>query len=136
MRYRNYKNFIKDNFIYELKYNLFSLKDDVKFDDFEAMIMNTLKTHAPMKEKIIRANNSPFMNKKLSKAFMSRSRLKNRFSKNPNKENKINYNKQRNYCVNLLRKVKRNYYSNLNIKNITDNKNFWNTFKPFFSEKS
>ena len=85
------------------------------------MIMNT---HAPMKDKLIRANNSRFMNKKLSKALMSRSRLKNRFSKNPNEENKINYNKQRNYCVNLLRKVKRNYYSNLNIKNITDNKTF------------
>ena len=77
------------------------------------MIMNILNTHAPMMENIIRANNSPFMNKKLSKAFMNRSRLKNRFSKNLNEEKKINSNKQRNYCVNFKKK----YYSNLNIYN-------------------
>ena len=87
--------------------------------------MKILNIHAPMKEKLIRANNSPFMNKTLSKAFMNRYRLKNRFLKNPNEENKLN----------LLRKVKSNYYSNLNIKNITDNKKFWNTVKPLFSEK-
>ena len=33
------------------------------------------------------------------------------------------YLKQRNYCVSL-KKIKKNYYSNLNEKNITDNKKF------------
>lgn len=33
-------------------------------------------------------------------------------------------------------KVKKNYYANLNLKNIEDNKKFWNTVKPFFSDKS
>ena len=136
VRYRNHKNFIRNNFRDELKHNFLSLKDDANFDTFETKFMNILNIHAPMKEKLIRANYSPFMNKTLSKAFMNRSRLKNRFLKNPNEENKLKYNKQRNYCVNLLRKVKRNYYSNLNIKNITDNKKFWNTVKPLFSEKS
>ena len=136
VRYHNYKNFIRNNFRDELKHNLLSLKDDGNFDTFETKFMNILNIHAPMKEKLIRANNSPFMNKTLSKAFMNRSRLKNRFLKNPNEENKLKYNKQRNYCVNLLRKVKRNYYSNLNIKNITDNKKVWNTVQPLFSEKS
>ena len=98
--------------------------------------MSILNKHAPMKERLVRANNSPFMNKKLTKAIMTRSRLKNKFSKNPNEVNKSIYNKQRNYCVNLLRKVKKNYYANLNLKCITDNKKFWNTVKPFFSDKS
>ena len=29
-----------------------------------------------------------------------------------------------------------NYYGNLNEKDITDNKNFWKTVKPFLSDKS
>ena len=49
--------------------------------------------------------------------------------------NKMKYNKQRNYCVNLLRKVKREYYKNLDLKVITDNKKFWKTMKPLFSDK-
>ena len=136
IKYRNYKNFIRENFRNELQYKLLALNDDAKFEDFETIFMSILNKHAPMKEKLIRANNSPFMNKPLSKAIMTRSRLKNKFLKKTTKENKINYNKQRNYCVNLLRKVKKNYYANLDINNITDNKKFWSTVKPFFSDKS
>ena len=83
----------------------------------------------------MRANNVPFVSKALSKAIMSTSRLRNKYLKNPNKSNKHKYNKQRNYCVNLLRKEKNKYYKNLDVKLITDNKQFWKTIKPFFSDK-
>ena len=46
------------------------------------------------------------------------------------------YNKQRNKCVSLLRKTKKAYYSNLNVKDVVDNKKFWKTIKSFFSDKS
>ena len=42
---------------------------------------------------------------------------------------------QRNHCVNLLRKTKKNYFTSLNIKDITDSKTFWKTIKPNFNEK-
>ena len=83
----------------------------------------------------MRANNAAFMNKTLSKAIMNRSRLRNKYLKHPNNVNKSNYKKQRNYCVNLLRKVKKEYYENLNLNKIMDNKEFWKTMKPFFTEK-
>ena len=51
---------------------------------------------------------------------MTRSRLRNKYLKNPNNPNKLKYNKQRNYCVNLLRKEKKKYYNNLDVKLITD----------------
>ena len=35
----------------------------------------------------------------------------------------------------MLRKVKTNYFNNFNEKNITDNKQFWKTVKPLFSNK-
>ena len=37
--------------------------------------------------------------------------------------------------MNLLRKTKKDYFNDLNIKNITDNKAFWKTIKPYFSNK-
>ena len=73
------------------------------------LLIDTLNRHAPIKSKYVRANNAPFMNRTLSKAIMTRSRLKNKYNKSPNKTNAIKYKKQRNYCVNLIRKVKREY---------------------------
>ena len=34
-----------------------------------------------------------------------------------------------------MRRIKKNYYSNINEKNITDNKKFWKTVTPFFLDK-
>ena len=75
------------------------------------------------------------MNKTLSKAFMYRSKLKNKFNKNPTEDNKKLYNRQRNLCVLLLKKEKKNYYNNLNLKIFDDNKKFWQRIKPFFSDE-
>ena len=35
----------------------------------------------------------------------------------------------------LLRKTKRSYFEQINIKDISDNRKFWSTIKPFFSNK-
>ena len=75
------------------------------------------------------------MNKDLSKAIMKRSKLRNLYIKNRTIEHRKNYVKQRNYCVNFLRKIKRNYYDNININNIKDNSKFWKTVKPCFTDK-
>ena len=66
---------------------------------------------------------------------MKRTRLRNKFLKNKNDYNKKEFSKQRNYCVYLVRKSKKLYYSNLDEKNVTDNKTFWKTIKPFLSDK-
>ena len=66
---------------------------------------------------------------------MNRSRVRSRFWKNPSEENRNAYNRQRNYCVNLIRRKKRKYFDNLNVKDVTDNKIFWNSMKPLFSDK-
>ena len=87
------------------------------------------------KKKYVRGNQSLFMNKTLSKAIMLRTILRNKFLKNRSNENKTNYVKQRNHCVSLLRKTKREYYSNLDEKKICDNKTFWKIVKPMLSKK-
>ena len=40
------------------------------------------------------------------------------------------------FCVKLLRKSKKNFYNNLNVKRITDNRKFWQTIKPNFTDKT
>ena len=77
----------------------------------------------------------PFLNKDLSKAIMTRTKLRNIFLQNKSEENKICYTKQRNFCVSLLRKTKKRYYENLNEKSVVDNKLFWKTVKPLLSDK-
>ena len=134
--YRDYKHYNEDLFRNELLGKLYSIHcDSIDCNTFEHVCIEILNRHAPLKIKYIRANNSPFMNKILSKAVMTRSRLRNKFLKNPNNENRANYNKYRNYCTRLFRKEKRSYYNNLNTRLITDNKQFWKTIKPLFSEK-
>ena len=54
-----------------------------------------------------------------------RSKLKNIFNKDPTDDNKKLYNHQRIYCVSFLRKEKKKYYNNLDIKIFDDNRKFW-----------
>ena len=60
------------------------------------------------------------MSRKIRNATMLRSRQKNNFNKNPNEENRHHYEKQRNFCVSLVRKGKKRYYNHLDVKK--DNK--------------
>ena len=66
---------------------------------------------------------------------MLRTKLRNQFLKKRTLEARIKYNKQRNICVSLVKKAKRNYYENLDLYDINDNKKFWATVKPLFSNK-
>ena len=80
--------------------------------------------HASLKKKYIRRNHVPFINKEFPKAIMHRSKFRNNFLRYRFNENRKKYSKQRNYCVSLSRRITKNYYSNLNEKNITDDKKF------------
>ena len=75
------------------------------------------------------------MNKSLFKEIAKRNRLRNKYLKNRNDYNKREFSKQGNYCVSLVRKFKKLYDSNLDGKKVTDNKTFWKTIKPFWSDK-
>ena len=66
---------------------------------------------------------------------MQRSKLRNIFFGNRTEKNRINYAKQGNLWVALLRKNKREFYSNLNEKKLCDNKKFWGVVKPILSNK-
>ena len=76
IRYRNFKKFDNSAFRTELFNNLNNYDEINEYDTFQNIFIDTFKKHAPMKEKYVRANNSPFWNKRLNKALMTRSRFK------------------------------------------------------------
>ena len=132
INYRDYKSFSNEGFRKSLLENLkgkLSENSDQSFNNF----INTCNT--VLDKQLTKKRKSPFMNKTLSKAIMLRINLRNKFLKNRSNENKTNYVKQRNYYVSLLRKTKREYYSNLDVKKICDNKTFWKIVKPVLSKK-
>ena len=136
VKYRDYRKFNEENFRQDLANKISNITNDICYDLFEKTFIDTLNKHAPINTKYARANNAPFINKTLSKAIMTRFRLKNKYHKSPNNVNILRYRKQRNYCVNLTRRIKKNYFSNLDINKVIDNKKFWDTIKPCFSEKN
>ena len=71
------------------------------------------------------------MTKQLRKATMHHSRLKNVFSKNRTPKTWDSYKKQRNFCVNLQQKTKKEYFENISVKDMNDNKKSWKIIKPF-----
>ena len=75
------------------------------------------------------------MSKELRKEIVKRSKLRNKFNRNRNHGNWCNFKFQRNYCVKLLRKTKKQCYENLSVNNVMDNEFFPKTVKPYFSNK-
>ena len=138
MNYRDYKHFnnerFRDDLLSEIS-NSYLEFDNNSLDKVFNMCRSTLDQHAPRKQKYARGNHMPFMNKTLSKEIMKRTTLRNKFLKERTDESKKRYALQRNYCVSLLKKAKKNYYDNLNEKDVSDNKTFWKTVKPFLSDK-
>ena len=139
VHYRDYTKFSNDDFRKKLLTNLSLENINTNSNGLERFLqisINTLDQMAPTKMKYIRGNNMPFFNKELSKAHKKRTYLRNRYLKKRSDQNKKLYTKQRNYCVSLLRKTKKNHYANSNQIDIADNKQFWRTVKPLLSDKS
>ena len=105
INYRSYKNFsnepFRDCLLEKISKEIFENNDEglQSFCDINLQVLNQ---HAPQKFKYVRGNQMSFLTKQLSKEIMKRSRLRNNFLRNRTEENKILYNRQRNYCVSLL----------------------------------
>ena len=105
-----------------------------------AEFCDTFKTildkHAPLKSKVLRGNHAPFITKELSKGIMTRSRLKNKFSRHRTKENWNAYKIQRNNCVQLRTKAIKSYFEQNTKSGDVSNKLFWKTIRPFLSSNA
>ena len=112
-------NELRDELIRELSSNNMQSDDLAQFTNISKMI---LEKKAPLKERYVRYNQVKFMNKNLQKPIMNRSRLLNK--KETTEPTRSAYKRQRNFCVKLLRKTKKEFHNNLNVKYLTKNKLF------------
>ena len=133
VNYRDYRKFHNEEFSALLDNEI--LKHDIsnmEYQHFFNIFIEVLNKHAPMKQKYLRANQGRFMTENLHKAIMKRSRLRNKFLSDRTEISRKEYKKQRNFCV---KRAKKEHFGNLDINCISDNKNFWQTVKPLFSNK-
>ena len=137
INYRDYKNFNNITFRMDLLKELsLSKLHKGDLDKFKFIVNDLLESHAPMKEKCIRRSQASFMNKSVRKAIMVRTQLPNKFRKENSFINELAYKRPRNFCTTLIKKTKRNFHNDLNVNKITNNKSFWKTIKPSFTEKT
>ena len=120
----DYKSFKNKLFPEELLFQLSNFTSEENVDGLEEFIEICLK---------ILNHHAPYVCMGQSFA-MHRARFCNKHLRNKTDGNKRKHTKQRNCCLLILRKSRREYYSSLDVKNITDNKTFWKT-KPFLSDK-
>ena len=132
-RYKKF-NLDLEQFQMELKEKLDGISIN-SFDIFLEEFGTRLNKFAPLKEKKIRFNNGIYMTKSLKKAIKLRFQLKRKFNKNKSEENSKTHKQQKNYCVKLLRETKIEYFQNMDVNKANDNKMFWKTVKPRFSNK-
>ena len=100
------------------------------------LFASVIEEHAPLKTKTIRKNQAPFMNSNLRKAIFQRNMWRNKFySDRRNLSFRENYSMWRNKVSNLRKKSIKEYIGNRCNKDI-GSKNFFNTLKPFLSNKS
>ena len=132
--YRDFSKYIIKDFQQDLKVKL-EAEDGDRYDSFQTIFLDTLDVHAPQKKKVVRANQKPYVTKNMRKAIMLRSQLENNFFAEGTEGYWNALRKQRNYCTRLYKRERKRFYSDLNLKNITDNKKFWKTMKPLFGDK-
>ena len=137
--YRSYKKFNEENFKYDIScipYQILDVFDNVdeKFWCYNKLIMNVIDDHAPLKKKYLKKPNAPQMNGGLRKAIFKKRMAYNRYRKYRDTVSWENYRKARNAFVNLNRLSLRNYFQE-RCKGGTQSRSFWNTVRPFITDK-
>ena len=106
--YRDYKNFDLSKFRAELRDEL-RKSEGQGYYHFEVTFLRVLEKHAPMKQKVLRANDKPYMTKVLRKAIMRRATLKSKFLKNKTDDSLKEFKKHKNYTKRLAKRERTKY---------------------------
>ena len=95
--YRNQKNFHESNFFLDLNSRLIQgelyKNCEDPYNKMSEIFSEVLNYHASLKQKSVRDNQAPFMTRELSKAIMTKSKVKNSYVKWPSRENFVAYTK-------------------------------------------
>ena len=68
--YRNYKHFSNEAFVLDVKNSIIQMtseSNDLEFDRFKTALDEAIQRHVPIKKRYVRANQVPFINKKIKR---------------------------------------------------------------------
>ena len=60
---------------------------NVNYKSITENFLEAIDKHSPLKKKLVRRNQAPFMNGDFQKALYTRTRLKNKYWRDPSREN-------------------------------------------------
>ena len=106
--YRDQQNFLRD-LNKKLVHGQLYKSCDEPYKKLSEIFNDILNYHAPLKEKQLRGNHTPFMTKELNKAIMEKSKARNKYLKWPSRENYLSHKKTKSKCNTLTRKAKKNF---------------------------
>ena len=110
-------------------------KEKNMYESFSDTFKAIVNKHPPLKEKIVRGSNVPFMTKELRKAILNRSRLKKKYQDWSSRENFKNWKRQKNKRNKLCRKVTKDHFKTTTESSLNSNNKFWQFVKPFLTKK-
>ena len=117
--YRNYKNFNEELFLKDLENLNLSANPDKLHENYINLLQKSPKVvqkRALLKGKIHRGNHAPFINREFGKEIYKQSRFRNKFWKDPSKENELLFKTQRNEYVSLRRSCIKSYFQDVTKK--------------------
>ena len=138
--YRNFKNFDDIAFnadVARAPFHISEIFDDVndKIWYVSNLYKDIINEHAPLKKRIIRTKQVPYMHSELRKNMYRRNMLKNKYFKHRSPETWQAYCKQRNITTKMRRSAIKSYFLSKCGSRATA-KDFWNCIKPYMNEKS
>ena len=102
LSYRNYKNVNESKFLTDLNKTIITYDNENPNQNHNVLskrFLEVVNVYVPLKTKIVRGNDAPFIDKQLRKTIYTRIRLKNKIHKNPSKENKMAHKKSKEIFV-------------------------------------
>ena len=108
--YRDYKNYDTVRFNDESKY-VMAKEKIMSCTKFNEIFLRILYKHAPIKSKLLCANNASYISKPLRKTIMKRSYLENLHSKKRTDHSLRNCKKQKKLLQLTLQKKEKNFFS-------------------------
>ena len=134
--YRNFKDFDEHAFNSDLGHAISQIDFDQDSNDTKLFEIYSAiaEKHAPMKTKVLRGNDAPFMTNALRREIKHRSRLRNISLKENTSASKRAYCSQRNKCTKLRRENMNAFLKKASIAG-RNSKSYWKTINPFLTNK-
>ena len=138
--YRSYKHFDQNAFVKDIScapFHVTEVLDDVddKYWFMSNLYKDIVNQHAPMKKRVLKSQNVPYMNSGLRKQMYRRNAARNKYLKSRTTNNWSTYAAERNKATAMRRESIRKYFES-KCTSMTCPNDFWKCVKPFLSTSS